>query len=102
MSIAILGVQVVLAPGHMVILLWTRRSSNARDSINELIILTYNSAARPQAFKNCSNGIANSRTLKKKVRVGTRTLNDGSVQAELVICGDEGATGDIVAGRSYS
>jgi hypothetical protein len=102
MSIAILLLHVVLAVGHMLILLCTRRSSRAWGTIEELVILAYNSATRPAAFKNCSSGVGNSKTLEKKVRVGTRTLDDGRVQAELVVCGHEGATGDIVAGRLYS
>jgi hypothetical protein len=102
MSIAILGVHIVLAVGHMLILLYTRRLSRAWGTIEELVILAYNSATRPAAFKNCSSGVDNPKTLEKKVRVGTRTLDDGSVQAELIVCGHEGGTGDIVAGRLYS
>jgi hypothetical protein len=102
MSIAILGVHIVLAVGHMLILLCTRRSSRAWGTIEELVTLAYNSATRPADFKNCSSGVNNPKTLEKKVRVGTRTLDDGRVQAELVVCGHKGATGDVVAGRLYS
>ena len=101
-SLGILFAHVFLALVHTVVLFWARRSSVAWGSINELMVLAYNSAARPGAFKNCSSGVAKSRTKAKKVRVGTRTLEDGSIQAELVVCDDEGGAGDVVADRAYS
>jgi hypothetical protein len=100
-STGVLGIHIVLAIGHMLVLLWTRRSSRSWDSMEELVILAYNPATRPGAFKNCSSGVANPKTLDKKARVGTRVLDDGSVQAELM-CGSRGTTGNIVAGKSYS
>lgn len=83
-------------------LFWTKRSSEAWDSITELVVLAYRSTARPGSFENCSSGIRESRTLEKEVRIGTKVLEDGSERAELVVCGDEGGTGDVVAGKAYS
>jgi hypothetical protein len=80
MAIGILGMHVILAIAHMIVLCWTCVSSKAWASINELIILAYNSAAILDAFKNRSSGIELSITLEKKVRVGTRTLDDGTIQ----------------------
>ncbi|KAH7072443.1 hypothetical protein FB567DRAFT_554114 [Paraphoma chrysanthemicola] len=101
-SMAILGLHVILALAHSVVLCWSRRSSKAWASVNELIVLAYNSATRPRPFKNCSSGIERPRTLKTKVRIGTRVVGDGIVQAELVVCGDEGEVGDVVPGKAYS
>jgi hypothetical protein len=82
-------------------LCWTKRSNAAWDSINELVILAYNSATKPDAFVNFSSGVEYSRTLMRRVRVGTRVLGNGSVQAELIVDGDVGA-GDVVPGVAYS
>ncbi|KAF2035260.1 hypothetical protein EK21DRAFT_84879 [Setomelanomma holmii] len=100
-SMVLLGIHVVFALAHSVILCWTHRSNTAWESVNELIVLAYNSATRPKVFENCSIGIKNARTLDTKVRIGTRALEDGSVQAELVVC-DEGEAGDVVLGKAYS
>lgn len=102
LSITLLGIHAVLALIYTIVLFRTKRSSAAWDSLNELIVLAYNSMARPGAFKNYSSGIEHSRTLEKNVRVGTWTLDDGSVQAELVVCDDEGGAGNVVAGKAYS
>jgi hypothetical protein len=99
---ALLSIYVILALAHTAVLFWTHKSSTAWESINELIVLAYNSATRPKAFKNCSSGINQRKTLDTRVRIGTRLLEDGSIQAELVICDDEGEVGDVVPGRAYS
>jgi len=102
MSLGWLYIHALLALVHIFAIFWTRRPSTAWESINELMVLAYNSAPRSTAFKNCSGGIKHLKTVEKKVRVGTRTLHDGSVQAELVVCEDETGAGDVVADRAYS
>jgi hypothetical protein len=100
-GLTLLFLHVALAVIHTAVLCWTKRSSAAWDSINELVILAYNSATKPDAFVNSSSGVEYSRTLLRRVRIGTRVLGNGSVQAELVVDGDVGA-GDIVPGVAYS
>ncbi|KAF2687073.1 hypothetical protein K458DRAFT_401669 [Lentithecium fluviatile CBS 122367] len=95
-AVAILCMHMLLALAHTSMLLVTGRSSEAWDSINELLILAYDSLPRPGAFDNCSGGVVHTHTLEKKVRIGTRTQYSGDVQAELVICDDENGAGRIV------
>ncbi|KAF2824388.1 hypothetical protein CC86DRAFT_420949 [Ophiobolus disseminans] len=54
---------------HIFAIFWARRPSSAWESINELLVLAYNSVPRSAAFKNCSGGISHLRTVEKKVRV---------------------------------
>jgi hypothetical protein len=102
LSLTILCVHLVVAIIHTIVLCWTKRSSEAWDSITELVVLAYRSDARPGVFENCSSGIRESRTLEKEVRIGTKMMEDGSERAELVVCGDEGGTGDVIPGKAYS
>lgn len=101
-AITILGIHIILALVHTAVLIRKKRSSAAWDSISELIILAYRSAARPGAFENCSSGVEFSETVGKRVRVGTRVQDNGDEQAELVICQDENGAGNIVTGKEYS
>jgi hypothetical protein len=93
----ILGIHMLLVLAHMIVLVCAGISSTAWNSIEGLAVLAYNSAPHLKAFKNCSSGIDNSATLAKQVRVSTRVLDDGRVQAKLVVCGSEDAAGDIIA-----
>jgi hypothetical protein len=42
------------------------------------------SLERPSAFKNCSSGVANPKTLHRKVRFGTRMLDNGVLKVSLL------------------
>jgi hypothetical protein len=101
LGVAILCMHVFLALAHTIVLVVTKRSSAAWDSINELIVLAYNSSARPGAFENCNSGIELAKTLEKKVRIGTRQGDDGHVQVELVVCADDKGAGRVVVGEKY-
>lgn len=100
-AVAILSTHILLALMHTLILFKTKRSSETWDSINELLVLAYNSIPRPGAFEKCSSGIVLAHTLEKKVRIGTRMRDSGDVQAELVVCDDEKGAGRIVVGEAY-
>jgi len=99
---AILCLHLVFALVHTVVLIYLGRSSEAWDSINEVMLLAYNSIPRPGAFQNCSSGIVHAHTLEKKIRIGTRTQDSGDVQSELVVCGDENGAGRIEVNEAYS
>lgn len=102
MSLCWLCTHVMLALAHIFAVCRARRSSESWVTLSELVVLAYNSAPQSAVFKNCGGGIHSLRTVEKKVRVGTRTLQDGSVQAELVVCGDEREVLDVVTDRAYS
>jgi len=77
-------------------------SSEAWDSINELVVLAYNSLPRAVAFDNYSSSVLHARTLEKQVTIGIRTLDSGYVQSELLVCGDHDNAGNIKVDDAYS
>lgn len=97
MYASMLCVHVLMALMHMTVLVWTGTSRTVWNSIEGLIVLAYNSAPQLIAFKNCSSGIQTLPTVAKQVRVGTRVPDDGRVEAELVVCGNEDMAVNIVA-----
>jgi hypothetical protein len=102
MYAGVLCIHMLLALAHMAVLVCTRASSTAWSSIEGLVVLAYKSALLSRAFRGCSSGIKNSKMMSKQVRVGARVLDDGRVQAELVVCGSDDAAGDIIPRRCYS
>ncbi|KAH8731760.1 hypothetical protein GQ44DRAFT_821920 [Phaeosphaeriaceae sp. PMI808] len=103
LAVIVLSIHLILAFLHTLLLLIVAKgSSEAWDSITELMILAYNSRPKPGAFENCSSGVVYSRTLGKRVRVGTRMKENGSDQAELVVCDQEDSAGNIEIDRAYS
>lgn len=109
LSVGLLLLHVAIALAHTLVVVGTGRSSASWDSINELVVLAFNSVAGKDAFENCSGGIEYSKTLERKVRVGTRVGDGGFERVELVICGgqgsvddgDEGGVGNVVRGKAY-
>lgn len=88
-SIVILLTHMLLALVHFGIVVRRRSSSEAWDSINELIALAYNSSPKEGTLKNCSGGIVLMDTLKKKVKVRTKSDGVSVKKAELVVIDKE-------------
>lgn len=94
-AVAILSVHVFLVFIHLFVTLASERSTDSWDSIAELLLLAYRTSPQPAAFDNCGGGIVCSATYAQKVRIGSKILKDGSMQAELIICDEEDGAGSI-------
>lgn len=104
-SVGIFAIYMVVALAHAAVVVWTRRSSDAWDSANELVALAYNSQPSPDALENCSSGITQMGTLQKMVRVAFMADEKGGKKVELVVAGEEQqrrVEGRIVPGEKYS
>jgi len=99
---ALLCTYLLLAIFHTSILLILGRSSEAWDSITELLILAYKSTPNPQVFENCGGGVERAETLRKEVKIGVRTLSTGQEQVELFVCEMNDRVGSIVVDQAYS
>ncbi len=70
-AVAVLGIYLLIALIHTFIIAGQGRTIEAWDSINELVVLAWNSvpSAKENALKNCSAGIKLTSTLRTKVKV---------------------------------
>ncbi|RSM15464.1 hypothetical protein CDV31_004900 [Fusarium ambrosium] len=69
LAITVLLAHMVLVLGHSVYLVYTRRSSDAWDSVMEMLILAHNSQPTSHALWNTSAGICSLETFKKLAAV---------------------------------
>lgn len=93
-----------MAVVHTLMKIWTRKTSEAWDSVNELVALGYNSMPHPDAFENCSGGIVTMETLTKVIKVGEFVDGSGDARVELVVCDKSPSgkmLGKIVTGTQY-
>lgn len=93
-----------MAVVHTLMKVWTRKTSEAWDSVNELVALGYNSVPRPDALQNCSGGIVTMETLTKVMKVGEVVDGKGDARVELVVCDKFSGgkmLGKIVTGAKY-
>lgn len=103
LAVTILFIHAMLAVVHTAVLVYFRRSIvYSWDSINELLILAYNSTTRPNAFANSSCSIVLSKTLEKEIRIDTRVHDNREVCAELIVCGEGDTASYVEAGKKYS
>ncbi|KAF2106418.1 hypothetical protein BDV96DRAFT_675435 [Lophiotrema nucula] len=109
-SVSVLGLHLIIAATHTVYNLWTGVTSEAWDSINDLLALAFNSSSK-ETLENCGAGIRLRRTLKHRVRVtvasggGHQVGSSGRLQ--LVFCDDnpdvDNLGGGVVdVGKRYS
>ncbi|ERF75703.1 hypothetical protein EPUS_01533 [Endocarpon pusillum Z07020] len=86
-SVAILSVHMVIAIVHSLILVVRRRSVETWDSIEELIVLAWNSmpTRRNDELRNCASGILRTKTLESKVRVVAIEEQGLGSRVELVV-----------------
>ncbi|KAJ8112855.1 hypothetical protein OPT61_g4882 [Boeremia exigua] len=68
-SVAILAMHLIIVVIHCIYVLWTAQSSEAWNSIPELIALAYNSRATGDTLENCGAGIMLMKTLGQEVKV---------------------------------
>ncbi|RSL81052.1 hypothetical protein CEP51_006125, partial [Fusarium floridanum] len=95
LAITVLLAHMVLVLGHSVYLVYTRRSSDAWDSVMEILILAHNSQPTSHALRNTSAGICSLETFKKLAAVIRPEDADAEVpmqfycRVELVVHEDE-------------
>ena len=77
----------VIALVHTIIIVIFARTSNAWDSIHDLVALAFNSAPRGNPLENCGTGVMLGRTLRQRVQVRA-VRNDDNIKrkVELVFC----------------
>jgi hypothetical protein len=87
LAIVVLLIHALLAIIHCIHTIWIGRTSEAWDSISELMVLAYNSFPRGKATENCGSGIRLLRTLGSTAQVGVFTEGDDEAdeQVELLI-----------------
>lgn len=95
-SVVILSIHMFIAIIHSIILVNRGRSTEAWDSISELLVLAWNSmpTRRDEEFKNCSSGINSIKTLQNKVRVVAVAENGTEKRVELVVVDEKGNSKD--------
>lgn len=96
-AIGLLGVHAIIAIVHSLIVVIRHNSMEAWDSINELVLLAWNSdpTRRGHELKNCAGGIRQMRTLRNRVKIVA--LDDGTGndrRVELVMVDDKGVNVD--------
>ncbi|KAF2183438.1 hypothetical protein K469DRAFT_710590 [Zopfia rhizophila CBS 207.26] len=87
-SIVVLLTHFATAVLHTVTIVWTGRSSEAWDLMNELVALAYNPVPVGRVMENCSGGIGLVKTLGKNVKVSTKSV-DSERKLEPVILEDK-------------
>ncbi|KAF2108323.1 hypothetical protein BDV96DRAFT_652891 [Lophiotrema nucula] len=71
-SLAILGLHMLIAMIHAAVIVYLGRTSEAWDTISELIALAYSSKPERAILQNCGAGIDHLRTLENNVKVRAR------------------------------
>ncbi|KAF2279691.1 uncharacterized protein EI97DRAFT_455902 [Westerdykella ornata] len=94
-ALSVLLLHTVLALAHSILILWRRTSSEAWDSVAELMALAYNSNGDGEELENCAAGIISADTLKRTVMAAKST--DG--KAQLVFLDEGSGGGEVDSGR---
>lgn len=82
LAVSVLCCHLLIALGHTVILLWTRRSSAAWDSLPESLALGQNSEPAPIALQNTCAGINCSKTYGEKARIVATSSSSSGGEAD--------------------
>lgn len=69
LALVVLFSYIAVAVAHIAYRLYTRRSSEAWHSFEEILALSQNSPPAPQALKNTSAGIRRNATLRRRVKI---------------------------------
>lgn len=92
-SIATLGMHMAIALLHCIVMVRTAQTSEAWDSILDMIALAFNSIPRGNPLENCGTGVMLNETLKQRVRVrAVRNNKDTNRKVELVFSDDTDET----------
>jgi hypothetical protein len=97
LAVMIIGAHLLIAFTHTFVLLWTRQSSGAWDTIPELLALSQNSEPAPKALQNTCAGISGASTYAERARIVATDGSSGSYaqHLELVFESDRSRTGKM-------
>ncbi|KAF7509849.1 hypothetical protein GJ744_007360 [Endocarpon pusillum] len=86
-AVSVLGAHMVIAAVHSLIIVSRGRSVEAWDSVDELVVLAWNSmpTRRNDELRNCASGIRRTKTLESKVRVVAVEEEGLGSRVELVV-----------------
>ncbi|KAH7359708.1 hypothetical protein BKA66DRAFT_574001 [Pyrenochaeta sp. MPI-SDFR-AT-0127] len=87
-SVVVLGIHIAIVVIHSIAVIWSKQTSEAWDSISELLALAYTSSPDGATLKNCGAGIMLQETLSQKVKVIAveDNGNRGAHRVQLVPC----------------
>ncbi|KAJ4301835.1 hypothetical protein N0V90_003931 [Kalmusia sp. IMI 367209] len=87
MALVVVFAHLVIATGHTILMLKTRRSSACWDSFPELLALAMQSLPSPKALKNTATGIFTTRVFGQNTRI--RVSTNDSEHVELALDADD-------------
>jgi hypothetical protein len=96
-SVAILGLHILVVAIHSAVVLWSRQSSEAWNSVSEVVALAWLSKSDNDVLENCGAGIMLKDELKRRVRVREE---DGDT-VRLVSCGTGSPERSVMVGKQY-
>lgn len=93
-SIALLGLHMLIVFFHCLILIITARTSEAWNSFTDIVALAFNSTPRGDALENCGTSVMLEETLKQKVRVRA-VRNDENIKRKVELVFSSGPVGTV-------
>ena len=96
LAITVLLLHLMAAIAHSCFILVTGRTSEAWDSLTELLALAYNSNSVSRGLENCGAGIHRWKTLKGNVRIGIvgDKKDQDKERLQMVICNTQSIAGE--------